>query len=253
MEYILIGFSAFVASLLTFYSGFGLGTLLMPVVAIFFPLPIAIGLTALVHLLHNVLKAGFLWSHIEWKIVGRFGLTALLAAIPGAWLLQKLSMIEPLGRYVLLSHTFEITILHLTVGALLIFFATLEMFPNRLKMKNLFLGGAVSGFFGGLSGNQGAFRSAFLIGSGLGKEAFIGTSAAIAVAVDIARLAIYGLSFGSLIETVAPSLMILAFISAFLGICLGMFLLKKITIELMQKVIVSLLYLLGALLIVGVI
>lgn len=37
------------------------------------------------------------------------------------------------------------------------------------------LGGLLSGFFGGLSGNQGALRSAFLLKAGLSKEAFIAT------------------------------------------------------------------------------
>jgi len=37
-------------------SGFGLGTLLLPVFALFFPLPVAIAATALVHLANNFFK-----------------------------------------------------------------------------------------------------------------------------------------------------------------------------------------------------
>jgi hypothetical protein len=61
--------------------------------------------------------------------------------------------------------------------------------------KYLPLGGLLSGFFGGLSGLQGAMRSAFLIKAGLNKEAFIGTNTVSAVVVDVARLIVYGLSF----------------------------------------------------------
>ncbi len=42
----------------------------------------------------------------------------------------------------------------------------------------------MTGFFGGLSGMQGAMRSAFLAKSGLGKEAFIATGAVIAAAAS---------------------------------------------------------------------
>ncbi len=42
MELILIGFAALLASGLTLLSGFGQGTALMPVFALFFPLQLAI-------------------------------------------------------------------------------------------------------------------------------------------------------------------------------------------------------------------
>lgn len=48
----------------------------------------------------------------------------------------------------------------------------------------------MSGFFGGLSGNQGAFRSAFLIKAGLSKDAYIATGVVAAVIVDLTRLGI---------------------------------------------------------------
>src|SRR5437899_8606411 len=146
MEYFLIALSTFLASILTFYSGFGLGTLLMPVVAIFFPLPLAIGLTALVHLFHNVLKTGLFLKSIAWRVALRFGAPALIFVIPGGWLLKKLSGLQPLGSWTLFSHAFEFSVLHLVIGLLLILFATLELFPERVKVRNLYLGGALSGF-----------------------------------------------------------------------------------------------------------
>jgi uncharacterized protein len=53
----------------------------------------------------------------------------------------------------------------------------------------------LSGFFGGLSGNRGALRSAFLLKLGLKKEVFIGTGVVAAVVVDMAHLLVYGLVF----------------------------------------------------------
>jgi uncharacterized membrane protein YfcA len=63
MEYVIICLTAFGASLLTFFSGFGLGTILTPVMIIFFPAQEAIALTGIVHLLNNIFLFLFLLYH----------------------------------------------------------------------------------------------------------------------------------------------------------------------------------------------
>ncbi len=68
MEYLLVCIVAFLGSGLTFFSGFGLGTLLTPVFAIFFPVDMAIALTAIVHFLNNVFKLTLLRKNINKKI-----------------------------------------------------------------------------------------------------------------------------------------------------------------------------------------
>jgi uncharacterized membrane protein YfcA len=55
-EELLVLAVALAASLLTFFSGFGLGTLLLPAFALVFPLDVAVAATALVHLANNVSK-----------------------------------------------------------------------------------------------------------------------------------------------------------------------------------------------------
>lgn len=252
MEYLIIALSALLASLLTFYSGFGLGTILMPVAALFVPLPLAIALTALVHLLHNLLKTALLWKAIDWQIVLRFGVAAAIASLPGALTLKALSGFDPLYTYSLFSVPAHISLLHIFIGLLLILFATLELFPQKIpKFKNLFLGGALSGFFGGLSGNQGAFRSAFLLHYSLSKESFIATNAVIASAVDSVRLGIYAISFSYLITPKGAPVLWAAAGGAMAGIFLGMLLLRKTTLSFIQTTIVCLLYLFGILLIAG--
>jgi hypothetical protein len=56
MEYPNICLAALISSGLSLFSGFGLGTLLMFVFAVFFPVEIAIALTAIVHYLNNLFK-----------------------------------------------------------------------------------------------------------------------------------------------------------------------------------------------------
>lgn len=257
METLLICIAAFAASGLTLFSGFGLGTILMPVVAIFFPVPIAVAITAVVHLLNSLFKLGLLWRSVSRRVLLAFGIPALIAAIPGALLLDYLSMLEPLARYQWSGYEYTIMPVKLAAGILLIVFATAELVPflNRLSNHHLGLpvGGVLSGFFGGLSGHQGAFRSAFLIKAGLGKDAFVATNAAIAALVDTSRIIIYGLTFETALIQAQSTLILLATIAAFLGVFLGTRLLKKVTIGFIQKLVAAMLYILGGLLCAGII
>ena len=73
MDYFVIGIAALLASGLTLFSGFGLGTLLMPVFALFFPIDLAIALTAIVHLLNNLFKLILLGKFADLKTSFVFG------------------------------------------------------------------------------------------------------------------------------------------------------------------------------------
>jgi hypothetical protein len=184
LPYLLPSLAAFCTAGLTFFSGFGLGTLLLPVFALFFPLEVAIGLTALVHLANNVFKLLLVGKYADIAIVLRFGLPALAAAFFGAAALLQLTHLAPLASYHLLGRTFQILPMKLVVALLMVFFGILEVYPAlsrfTLTPRWLPLGGVLSGFFGGLSGHQGALRSAFLLKCGLTKEGFISTGVVIA-------------------------------------------------------------------------
>lgn len=66
----------FFASGLTLFSAFGLGTLLMPVAAIFLPVPIAVAVTAIVHLSNKIFKLALLWRDVGREVLLTFGLPA---------------------------------------------------------------------------------------------------------------------------------------------------------------------------------
>jgi len=195
LTYIVICAVAFAASVLTFFSGFGLGTLLLPAFAVFFAVERAVALTAVVHFLNGAFKLVLVWRHVVWPIVLRFGLPALVAAHVGAWLLVWLAEAKPLVSYSLWGRAVTVEPAKLMVGLVLVVFACAELLPafRRISFapRYLPLGGLLSGFFGGLAGMQGALRSAFLIKSGLAKEAYVATGAAIAFLIDISRLTVY--------------------------------------------------------------
>jgi uncharacterized membrane protein YfcA len=200
IEYVVVCLVALGASALTLFSGFGLGTLLLPAFLIFFDAPIAVAMTAVVHFANNLAKLGLVGRFADRTVVRRFGVPAILASLVGARLLVTLSRRGPIATYPLFGREHDVTVIGVVVGSLIAVFALWEAAPRlaRLSVPPAYLpvGGALSGFFGGLSGHQGALRSAFLIRSGLSKEAYIGTGVVIACLVDIARLALYGREIG---------------------------------------------------------
>lgn len=90
MDIAVIAIVAASASALTLYSGFGLGTILLPAFALFFPAPVAVAATAIVHLLNNVFKGTLLHDRADWPMVLKFGIPAVPAAVAGAWVLAWL-------------------------------------------------------------------------------------------------------------------------------------------------------------------
>jgi uncharacterized protein len=241
MEYILIPIVALLASSLTFFSGFGLGTLLLPAFAMFFPVEIAIALTAIVHFLNNSFKLILVKKHINWKIALQFGLPALVFSFIGAFLLETVSDANILHEYSINHKVFQITLMKSIVAILLIFFALFELIPKlknlQFREKYLPIGGILSGFFGGLSGHQGALRSAFLTKVGLSKEAFIATGVIIACMIDVSRMSVYFTNISKVKDSLNFNLIFIATLAAFMGVYFGNKLVKKITIKTIQKIV----------------
>jgi uncharacterized membrane protein YfcA len=243
-EYLILALLSFFAGGLTLFTGFGLSTILLPVFVIFFPVAIAVPSTAIVHFLNNFYKLFIYFKQINTRILLGFGLPALLASIIGAFLLQKLSSNE--------------RNLEIILGILIISISFMEMFPAirtlKIGIKWAPLGGVISGFFGGLSGHQGLFRSAFLVKSGLSKNSFIATGVGIAVLVDITRLSVYGSTIftTSIISSNDFWLpVIISTTSALFGVSLATDLVKKMTIDVIRNMVFGLIFISGVLLILG--
>ncbi len=135
MEYLTICLVALIASGLTLFSGFGLGTVLMPAFALFFPLPVAIAATAVVHLANNLFKLALVGRNANWGVVWRFGLPAALAAIAGASLLALFASLPAIARYALAGQLHEITPIKAAIGILIAGFALLELSPRFAKLS----------------------------------------------------------------------------------------------------------------------
>jgi uncharacterized membrane protein YfcA len=263
MDYALVCMTALLASGLTLVSGFGLGTILMPAFAVFFPLPAAIAATAIVHLANNAFKLALVGRHADRATLIRFGVPAVLASFAGAAILALLANAAPLAAYSIGTHVCRVTIVKLVIAAIMLGFAALEVSPrfSTLEFDRRYqpLGGFLSGFFGGLSGHQGSLRSAFLVRAGLGKQSFIATGCVIAVMVDVARLLVYGVDAWRTHAQQARSqgigfgLVAAACLSAFVGAYFGAKLVRKITIEAVRIVVAGMLAIIALLLGAGLI
>lgn len=249
MEYLIIPLTAFGAALLTFFSGFGLGTILTPVFALFFPIDLAIALTGVVHFMNNLFKLALIGRKADRGTLLRFGIPAVIAAFVGAFVLLQLSDLPPWYNYQLAGRTFSITPVKLIIAVLLAFFAVLDFLPSmerlQIQPRHMPIGGVLSGFFGGLSGHQGALRSAFLIKAGLSKEGFIATGTIIATFIDLTRLGVYATRFTQAGLQAHLPLVIAATLAAICGAYLGLRLLKKITLQTVQRVVAVLLVLIS--------
>lgn len=171
----------FLGALTTFFTGFGLNTILVPVFMIYFDAPLAVLMAGIVHLCNNILKVALTSRSINWNLFRNFGLPALLFAFIGAQLLNTVK--DSVGP-----------ILTPVFGGIFILFALLELFKWKLPFQGplaMRIGGSLSGFFGGFSGHQGALRALFLSKLKIEPIVFVATTALISLLVDLTRLSVY--------------------------------------------------------------
>jgi uncharacterized protein len=243
MSFLVVAVVALFTSALTLFSGFGLGTLLFPAFALFFPSEVAVAAKAVVHAANNVLKAVLLGKNADRAIVLRFGIPAIAASFVGAGILVLLAKAEPLFAYTIWGRNAEVTALNLVLALLMFVFALVELLPRFSEMKfdrkYLPVGGVLSGFFGGVSGHQGALRAAFLAKSGISTQAYVATNAVIALMVDSIRIAVYAVTIlrgttGTTLERSHWALVLTGILAAFAGVVIGRRFMHKVTMRSIQ-------------------
>ena len=194
-------------------------------------------------------------NHADRHILLRFGIPAIIGSFAGAQLLLTLASGDPLYAYSLQGKTYYITPVKI-IAFLLAAFSLFEVIPRFRNLsfgpRYLPAGGLLSGFFGGLSGLQGALRSAFLIKTGLSRESFIATGVVIALMVDVSRLAIYFRNYESSGLPENLGLVLVATLCALAGALIGNSLLKKVTFESMKILVTIMLFVISILIGAGI-
>jgi len=174
-----------VAGAVAAVTGFGIGSLLTPVLALQVDTRLAVAAVSLPHAIGTSVRFWLLHGEVDRRVLWSFGLTSAAGGLAGAALHEWAS-----NRW-----------LTAVFGSLLVFVAVSEVtgLAQRLRFRGglAWIAGALSGLLGGLVGNQGGIRSAALLGFGLPKERFVATATAIALFVDGARTPVYLISQGA--------------------------------------------------------
>ena len=170
---------ATVAGAVAAVSGFGIGSLLTPLIALQAGTKTAVAAVSVPHLIGTGLRFWALRGSLDRRVFWRFGLTSAAGGLAGALLNARASS----------------PALTIVFGSLLVFAGAAQITGSaqrwRFHGSVAWIAGALSGFFGGLVGNQGGIRSAALLGFDLPKERFVATATAIALMVDAARMPVY--------------------------------------------------------------
>ncbi len=220
---------AFIAGIVAAISGFGIGSLLTPLLSLVYGTKTAVAIVAIPHMIATTLRFWLIRKNLDMKIFLRFGLASSFGGLIGA------------GINVFLTAKW----LGLVLGALLILAGCINFLKNTPRLQGpALLGGVLSGLFGGLVGNQGGIRAAALLNFDLSKEAFIAVSTASALLVDGARLPVYLWFQGKAIFAETPLLLLLS-VAVVFGTFAGMKILKKINAALFKRLLSSLLIALG--------
>lgn len=229
---LLAGGVGFLGGAVAAVSGFGMGSLLTPLLAWKFGPRLAVALVAVPHLAATAFRFWRLRAHLDRKVLLSFGLTSAAGGLTGAFLEARLA-----GEA-----------LSLVFGSLLCFTAlgSLTGLSRRMRFGGYgaWLAGAASGFFGGLVGNQGGIRSAALMGFDVDRHAFVATATAVGVIVDLARLPVYARAHGWAMLSVWPLLAVIS-AGALAGTIVGQDVLRRLPEALYRRLIALLILALG--------
>jgi uncharacterized membrane protein YfcA len=213
-------------------SGFGIGSLLTPVLAIRYGTKLAVGIVSIPHLIATVVRFLQLRQSIDKRIFVHFGVLSAIGGLLGA-----------LAN----AHTHN-PALSIVFGCLLSFagLSGLSGYVDRMRFghRTAWVAGALSGFFGGLIGNQGGIRSAALLGFDIQKEALVATATAIALIVDGARMPVYlAIEANSILN--AWMFLLVSVAGVLIGTFWGVRLLRRIPEKLYRKLLYALALALG--------
>jgi uncharacterized protein len=234
---ILFFIAAFLAEVIGTIAGFGSSMILLPVALFFFDFNTALVLVAFMHLFGNLGRITFFLKGLAWRVLIYFGIIGLAGTLLGAMLVTHIDQ----------------SVLKVGLGGFLVAYGVFSLLKPTFKMKptkaSMLTGGAASGFLAGLIGTGGALRSAFLTAYNLPKTQYIGTAAALAIAVDGTRIPLY-LKNGLLLGSHYWMLPVL-FVLAIAGSYAGKRLVKKIPQRAFAKMVLVCLILAGVTFIVG--
>jgi uncharacterized membrane protein YfcA len=228
----LVTIAAIIAGGIASIAGFGIGSILTPLLAIHVGTKLAVAAVSVPHLIATALRFALIRRHVDKRALLSFGITSALGGLAGA----------------LLHTRFSSTVLSYILGALLVFAGIMGItdLSQQLRFEGAaaWIAGALSGVFGGLVGNQGGIRSAAMLGMRVSKESFVATATAIALLVDGARMPVYALMQGRQVLEIWP-VVLLATVGVVAGTIAGERLLRRMPEPVFRRVVSIIILALG--------
>ncbi len=213
-------------------AGFGIGSLLTPLLALKTGIGIAVGGVSIAHFFGTLLRFIFWRKYVNKQVLLSFGLTSAAGGLIGAFL-----------HNILFN-----SILTIIFGFLLVFAGIMGLtgLSEKLRFSGImaWIAGGLSGLFGGLVGNQGGIRSASMLGFRLKQKEFVATATGIALMVDLARMPVYLVLQTKQIFAIWPFILI-ATIGVFIGTMIGSSMLTKIPEKIFKKIVASIILIIG--------
>lgn len=219
-------------------AGFGIGSLLTPAIAAVTGTKLAVALVSIPHAIGTSIRFWRFRRDIDWSVVRSFGVTSAAGGLTGA----------------LLNTWATSRALELVFGCLLVLAGVSQVtgYAKRWRLRGAlaWLGGALSGFFGGLVGNQGGIRTAAMLGFEVDKRQFVATTTAVALLIDMARVPVYLVTETAAIARMWPTLAV-ATIGVVIGTLFGERLLARVPEQRFRVVVGVLLLALGVSFLIG--
>jgi uncharacterized membrane protein YfcA len=229
---LLVGLVSLVAGAIAALSGFGIGSLLTPLFAVWIGTKLAVAAVAIPHFIATACRFWILRAHVDRNVLLSFGLTSAAGGLAGALLHAHAT--NP-------SLTLVFGVILVVVGGMGVTGLAEHV---RFRGWSAWVAGAASGFLGGLVGNQGGIRAGALLGFDVPKEAFIATATATGLIVDCARLPVYLATQGADIIQIWP-LVAIATVGAVVGTLVGASVLRRLPEQLYRRTVATLILGLG--------
>ena len=234
---VVLAIVAFAAAAVASVAGFGIGSLLTPLLAVRVGTQLAVAAISVPHFCATALRFWRLRAYVDRRVLVSFGITSALGGLAGA----------------LLHAWASNRALAVVFGLILIFVGLSEItgLSRRMRFHGAvaWIAGGLSGLFGGLVGNQGGIRSAALLGFDIDSRAFVATATATGLIVDVARMPVYFATEASALAAIWP-LIAIATVGALIGTLAGVKLLGAIPERVFRRIVAVLLLALGGYMVV---
>ncbi|MBN3041143.1 MAG: sulfite exporter TauE/SafE family protein [Candidatus Omnitrophica bacterium] len=203
---VILSIFTFLAAIIGTISGFGISTIMIPVMTLFYPLPTVLLFVAIIHLCGDIWKIILFKKGANWKLIAAFGIPGIIMSYLGASITLTIPAVS----------------LKKLLGIFLILYVVYLFMKQKWKIPKTnissVIGGSLSGFFAGIFGVGGAIRGAFLSAYDLPKETYIYSAGMIAFFIDISRITKYltgGMTLNKYLLILLLFLVPLSFIGAF--------------------------------------